>query len=157
MPATTDLAIIITGGLAVFGISWWLGNSLENLGSRVTGFAEDASKVVVNTQRPFGDFVAGLQNPEVRERRTNQDALDDFDATEAAKCIASNTSIYAMACPARPQETYYETREVWDEEEGWTYSYPRISPAFKAGQSVLPNWEDRPRGWDAWGLKFPWK
>ncbi len=168
MPATTDLAVIITGGLAVFGISWWLGNKFENLGTAAVGAVRDTADVIVNaTGETASEVIAGMSG-DVEKVKTPQAAFAYFNRLQTDKDLMNppgSKGITAVPMPVKPPDYYYETREVWDEEEGWTYPYPVITPAYETGMSIgktwewgLPSyWDERPRGWDAWGLKLPWQ
>lgn len=146
MPGSDTLAIAVLGGVAVFGISWYLGNKLEDLGDVVGdffgGIGGGVKEGVINTVEAGSDFVSGATGQERIEPRASRnlpvtlwDPPDNaFLTMEGSKVIgATDNSIpgfpRAIAFPVEPPKEVFITTP----DANGVYHYPVINPAREAG------------------------
>lgn len=133
------LAITVLGGVAVFGLSWYLGNKLEDLGEFI---GSGIKKGVINTVEAGQEFVSGATGQERIEPRASRklpvtlwDPPDNvFLRVEAGKIIgATDNSVpgfpRAVAFPVEPPKEVFITTP----DANGVYHFPRVTPSREAG------------------------
>ena len=139
MADSDTLAIAVLGGVAVFGISWYLGNKLEDLGEFI---GSGIKKGVINTVEAGGEFISGATGQERIEPRASRNLPitlweppdDVFLRMEGNKVLsATDNSVAgfprAIAFPVEPpRETFITTPGA----DG-VYRYPRVTPPRSGG------------------------
>lgn len=146
MADSDTLAIAILGGVAVFGISWYLGNKLEDLGDflgeGLGSIGGGIKKGVINTVEASSEFVSGATGQERIEPRASRNLPvtlweppdGAFISVEGGKVIGAHVVSKggvptSIAFPVEPPKEVYTTAP----DANGVYHYPRVTPAREAG------------------------
>ena len=146
MADSDTLAIAVLGGVAVFGISWYLGNKLEDLGEYLGGglgaIGGGIKKGVINTVEASSDFVSGATGQERIEPRASrnlpvtlwQPPDDAFLRMEGNKVLGAHVVSQggvptSIAFPVEPAREVFTTTPDAD----GVYRFPRINRSRAGG------------------------
>jgi len=147
MADSDTLAIAILGGVAVFGISWYLGNKLEDLGEFLGGglgaIGGGIKKGVINTVEASSDFVSGATGQERIEPRASRNLPvtlweppdDAFLRMEGNKVLSAYRVTPGSGVPTSVAFPVEPPREVFitSPDADGVYRFPRVTPAREAG------------------------
>jgi len=138
MADSDTLAIAVLGGVAVFGISWYLGNKLEDLGEFIGG---GIKKGVINTVEAGGQFISGATGQErIEPQAARQLAVtlweppdDVFLEVQGNKVIGAGRpapfGTTSAAFPVEPPKQVFITAP----DANGVYHYPVVTPSRSAG------------------------
>lgn len=82
MAVQSDFILLAVAGAAVFGVSWYLGNKLEDLGGQIKGFGSGVIDTATAGAEAAGDFAAGATGQEstVNAPRRKANVTTSFDS-----------------------------------------------------------------------------